>query len=199
VQGKPRLFFIALAGLACGLYSGCHSGPIFTDDAAYRSIERDADRNSAELAVTGADIAAGVERIEGRAERVKSELDSLGAAIGGSGLTDPEKGALLRQVAIAQEENAALRGEVGRLREDTVRLNARLTEQREISAVLSGEHDRLEAVAAAVQIELGNTKEELAKVKGQRNLYLAILIAVCVGVLGYIAFRALQFLRIIPV
>jgi hypothetical protein len=195
VQGKSRLFFIALTGLACGLYLGCHSGPVFTDDAAYRAIERDADRNSAELAVTGADIAAGVERIEGRAERVKSELDSLGVAIGGSGLTDPEKGALLRQVAAAQKETAALRCEVSSLREDAGHLNSQLAEEREIAAALSAEHDKREAAWAAVKAELEGTKEKLAKTKGQRNLCLAVLIAICAGALGCIAVR-LFFVRL---
>ncbi|MDR2797275.1 MAG: hypothetical protein LBB80_02935 [Treponema sp.] len=52
---------------------------------------------------------------------------------------------------------------------------------------------------AAVKAELEGTKEELAKVKKQRNLYLATLIAVCIGVFDYIAFRVLRFFRIIPV
>jgi predicted nucleic acid-binding Zn-ribbon protein len=198
VQRKPHLLFIAFTWLVCGLYLGCHSGPVFTDDTAYRAIEREADRNSAELAVTGADIAAGVERIDGRAERVESELDSLGAAILDSGLEDAEKSTLLRQVATAQREAGALRDEVGILREDAGRLNNQLAEQREISAALSAEHNKREAAAAAVRTELEGTKEELAKVKGQRNVYLVFLIAVCIGILGYIAFKVCRFLKIIP-
>jgi chromosome segregation ATPase len=199
VQGKPCLFFVAFAWLTCSLSLGCHSGPAFTDDTAYRTIERDAQRVETELAITGTDIAAGVERIDSRAERVKSELDSLGAAIGGSDLGDAEKSALLRQVAVAQEETAALRGEADTLRTDTMRLNEQLVEQRQINAALSAEHNRREAAAAAVRIELADTKEELAGAKGQRNLYLAILIAICIGVLAYIAFRVLRLFRVIPV
>jgi regulator of replication initiation timing len=199
VQGKSRLFFIALAWLACCLYMGCHSGPSFTDDAAYRAIEREADRNSAELAITGADIAAGVERVDSRAERVASELDSLGAAIGGSGLDDAEKSALLRQVAAAQEEAATLRCEAGRLREDTGHLNEQLAEQREIRAALSEEHDKREAVAAVVKEDLTVAKEKLAKVSGQWNLAVAIAAALALAIIGYIVIRVLRFLRVIPV
>jgi hypothetical protein len=126
-------------------------------------------------------------------------MDSLGAAIGGSSLGDVEKSALLRQAAVAQEEAVALRGEVGILREDAGRLNAQLVEQREISAALSAEHNKREAAASTVRIELEATKEELAEVKGRRNLYLAILIAAGIAVLGYAAFRVLRFLRVIPV
>ena len=199
MRSKQKIFFIPVAYLVALFCVGCHTGPSFRDDSAYRAIEREADRNSAELAVTGAGIAAGVERVDSHAERVESELDSLGVAIGGSSLGDVEKSALLRRVAVAQEEAAALRGEVGILREDTGRLNAQLAEQREISAALSAEHDKREAAASAVRIELEATKEELAEVKGRRNLYLVILIAVCTGILGYAAFRVLRFLRVIQV
>ena len=199
MQRKPRLFFIVLAWLACGLLAGCHSGPVFTDDAAYRAIERKADRNSASLAVTGTGIAAGAERIDGHAERVEVELDTLEAAIRDSGLADTEKEPLLYRVAVVQEENTALRGEVGILREDAGRLNAQLAEQRKIDAALSEEHDKRETAAAVVQIELEGTKEELAAAKGRCNLYLVILIAVGIAVLGYAAFRVLRFLRGIPV
>ena len=199
MQRKPGLFFIALTWLACGLYLGCHSGPVFTDDATYRAIEREADRNSAELAVTGAGIAAGIEQVDAHAEQVQTSLENLTTMIDNSGLEDAEKSALLRQAAVAQGETAALRGEVGILREDAGRLNAQLAEQREISVALSVEHDKREAAAATVQTELEGTKEKLAKVKGRRNLYLAILIAVGIAVLGYAAFRVLRFLRVIPV
>jgi predicted nucleic acid-binding Zn-ribbon protein len=178
---------------------GCHSGPSYRDDTDYRAIEREADRSNIELAITGADLASGVERIDNHAEKVKSELDNLGAAIIDSGLEDAEKRALLHQVATAQEETRDLRGEVDMLRKDTGRLNDQLAEQRGINAALSAEHDKREAAGAAVKEELEGKKEELAKVKGQRNLYLAILIAVIIGVLSIIALRVLRFLRIIPV
>jgi chromosome segregation ATPase len=118
-------------------------------------------------------------------------LDSLGAAILDSGLGAAEKSPLLYQVAAAQEETAAMRGEADRLREDAGRLNNQLAEQRELNAALSAEHDRREAAGAEVKVELEDTKKKLAKVKGQRNLYLALLIVVCLGILGYIAFRLL--------
>jgi chromosome segregation ATPase len=199
VQRKPGLFFVAVVFLGTGLYMGCHTGPAFYDDSSYRAIEREADRNSAELAITGADIAVRAERIDNHAERVKSELDSLGAVIGGSGLTDPEKGALLRQVAVAQNENAALQGEVGTLREDAGRLNAQLAEEREIRAALSDEHDRREAAVAEVKEDLAVAKEKLAKVSGQRNLAMAIAAALALAVIGYIVIRVLRFFRVIPV
>jgi hypothetical protein len=192
VQRKPGLFFVTVIFLSSAFYLGCHTGPSYREDSEYRAIERKADRNSIDLALTGSDIAAGVERIDGQTARVKSELDGIGAAILDSSLGDMEKGALLRQVAAAQKETAALRCEVTTLRKDAGRLNDQLVEQREINAALSAEHDRREAASAEV-------KAELAKVKGQRNLYLVILIAVCLGILGCIAFRVLRFLRIIPI
>jgi chromosome segregation ATPase len=172
---------------------------LYREDSGYRAIEREADRNSSDLAVTGSAIAAGVERLDEQTGRVKSELDSLEVAIGGSGLETPEKETLLQYVAAAQGETAALSREVTALREDAGRLNEQLAEEREINAALSEEHDRREAAGAAREKELEGTKGKLAKVKGQRNLYLAILIAVCIGILAYIAFRVLRFFRIIPV
>jgi hypothetical protein len=182
-----------LAGYLVVLFCvGCHTGPSFRDDTAYRAIERESDRNSAGLAVTGAGIAAGVERVDGHAERVQTSLENLTTMIDNSGLEDAEKSALLRQAVVAQEEAAALRGEVGILREDTGRLNAQLAEQREISAALSAEHDKQEAAASAVRIELEATKEELAEVKGQRNTFLAILITAGVVVVLFIVFKVLR-------
>jgi predicted nucleic acid-binding Zn-ribbon protein len=192
-------FFLIVIFLSAGLYLGCHSGPAFTDDSAYRAIEREADRNSAELAVTGTDIASGVERIDSHAERVESGLDSLGTVILDSGLGDAEKSALLRQVAAAQREAGALRDEVGILREDAGRLNNQLAEQREISSALSVEHDKREAAAAAVRGELADTREKLVKVSGQRSLAVVIAAALALAIIGYIVIRVLRFLRIIPV
>jgi hypothetical protein len=149
VQRKSGLFFVAVVFLGAGLYMGCHSGPSYREDSGCRAIEREADRNSADLVITGANIAAGVERIDSRAERVKSGPDGIGAAILDSGLGDVEKSAPLCQVAVAQEEAAAMRCEAGRLSEDTGRLNEQLAEEREIRAALSEEHDRREAASAA--------------------------------------------------
>ncbi|MDR1410641.1 MAG: hypothetical protein LBI91_00380, partial [Spirochaetaceae bacterium] len=78
-------------------------------------------------------------------------------------------------------------------------LNARLERQREIGAALSEEHDRREAEAAALGAELAATREKLAKTAGQRNLFLVILIALGLAAAGYAVFRALRFLRVIPV
>jgi chromosome segregation ATPase len=187
------------AGLAAVLCLGCHSGPVFTDGSAYRAIEREAEQNNASLAVTGANIAAVVDRIDSRAERVELELDNLEASIRDSGLTDTEKGTLLDLVAVVQEENTALRNEAAILREDAGRLNALLAEHREISAALSEEHDRMEAAALAVQIELGDTKEDLAKAKGQRNALQAILITAGIVIVLLIIFKALRTIKIIPI
>jgi chromosome segregation ATPase len=173
------------------LVAGCQSKPIFIDDSIYRSIEGEAKRTESELAITGADIADGIKRIDHHAAQVSAELDSLEVAISGSGLDDAEKEIILHQVAIVQQEGETLRDQVGILRQDAGRLNDQLAEQRTINAALSAEHDRREAAGAAVKADLEGTKEELAKVKGQRNLYLTILIAVCLGILGYIVFRVL--------
>ena len=201
MQRKSGLFFTTAIFLGFGLYMGCHSGPPHqtASDAGYRAIERDADRNSADLAVTGANIAAGVERIDSHAGRVASELDSLGAAISGSSLGDMEKSALLRQVAVAREEAAALRSEADILRRDTGRLNTQLAEQREISVALSAEHDKREVAAAAVRIELEGTKEELAKAEGQRNAFRAILITAGVVAALFMVFKALRAIKIVPI
>ena len=187
------------AGLAAVLCLGCHSGPAFTDDAAYRAIGREADRNSASLALTGASIAAVVERVDGHAERVQAELGGLGVAIEGSGLAEAEQNSLLRRVAAAQAEAAALRAETGALRGDVGRLNTLLAKQREISAALSEEHDRREAAAVAVQVELDETKQELAKAKGQRNTFQAILITAGIVIVLLVIFKALRTIKIIPI
>jgi chromosome segregation ATPase len=199
VQGKQNLFNYFFVFFVALFFLGCRSGPSISDDSAYRAIERDADRNSADLAITGANIAARAERIDTQAERVAAELDSLGAAISGSTLGDPEKGALLGRVAAAQDEAAALHGEAGRLREDAGRLSAQLAEQRNINAALSEEHDRREAASAEVKEDLAVTKEKLAKVSGQRNLAVAIATALALAIIGYIVIRVLRFLRVIPV
>jgi hypothetical protein len=157
--------------------AGCQSRPLFRADAVYRSIEREANQTETELAITGADIAGGAERLEHQATRVISGLDSLGVAIGGSCLEDGEKEALLHQVAVVQQEAETLREQVGVLRKDAGRLNEHLAEQREINATLSVEHDNREVAGAVVEAELESMKEELVKVKGQRNLCLTLLIA----------------------
>ena len=178
---------------------GCRSGPVRLDDAAYRAIEREADRNLSALAVTGADITAGVERIDDLAARVQSELNGLETAVGESTLSQGEKSALLRHASVAREEAGALLHEAGVLRKNAELLNGQLTEQRGINAALSVEHDKREAAGAAIRIELESTKEKLAKVKGQRNVCAVMLIAVSLAAIGYIAFRVLRFLRVIPV
>jgi hypothetical protein len=165
---------------------------VYTDDSAYRAIERNAERNRADLAVTGADLAAGAERVADYSARVVEELDSLGAAIAGSGLGEQKKGAILHQVAMAQEEAAALQYEVDALRRDAGRLNSQLAEQRGIGATLSAEHDRREAAAAADSEELAATREKLVKVSGQRNLAVVIVIAMVLAILGAIALRVFR-------
>jgi hypothetical protein len=187
VQRKLRLFFYSVCWFIVSLCLGCRSGPAYVNGSAYRSIERDADRNSADLAITGAGIAARAERIDTQAERVAAELDGLGAAISRSTLGDPEKGALLRQVATAQDEAAALRGEAGRLREDARQLNAQLEGQRTISAALAAEHDRLAAEAAA---------QEAKRHKAAARLRLAITIILIVTIIGYVTLREFRLLRV---
>jgi hypothetical protein len=178
---------------------GCAAGPSYRGDESYRAIERKADRNSAELAVTGAAIAAGAERIEGHAERVVSELDGLEAAIGGSSLGDAEKGPLLLRADAAQAEAAALAVEAAALRKNAALLNGQLAEERKIRAALSQEHDRREAATAEAKENLAVAKEKLAKVSGQRNLAVLIAAALALAIIGHIVIRALRFLRIIPV
>jgi chromosome segregation ATPase len=170
---------------------GCAAGPSYRGDTEYRAIEREANRNSAELAVTGAAIAADTERIAGHAARVVSELDGLEAAIGGSSLAEAEKEPLLLRAEATQAEAAALAVEAAALRKDAALLNDQLAKEREINAALSAEHDRREAAVAAVQEELEGVKGQLATVKQQRNLCFALLLAA----LGWVVFR---LLRVVP-
>jgi chromosome segregation ATPase len=193
------LFFAAVIIFNFGLYMGCHSGPSFHDDTAYRAIEREADRNSVELAITGADIAAEVERIDRQADRITGELAGIGTAIGNSGLADTEKGDLLRRVSAAQNEAGILRGQVETLQGDVDRLNLQLVRQRDIEAALSEEHGRREVAGAEVKEDLAATKEKLAKVSGQRNLAVAIAAALALAIIGVVVIRVLRFFRIIPV
>jgi hypothetical protein len=198
VQEKQRVVFCYFAcWLACGLCMGCHSGPVYTGDSAYRTIERESDRNSVELAITGADIAAGVDRIGGHADRIAGELSGVEMAIGGSSLGEAEKSVLLHQVSVAQAEAGALVEQVAGTRADVEQLNVQLARQREINAALSEEHDKREAVSTEVKEDLAATKEKLAEVSGQRNL--AVVIAAALVIFGAVAIRVLRFLRFIPV
>jgi hypothetical protein len=198
-QGKQTLLPCLACWLVCGLVAGCHSWPAFTDDAVYRGIEREADRNSTDLAVTGAAIAADTDRIEGHAVRVVSELDGLEAAIDGSSLGDAEKGPLLLRAAMAQAEAAAMADDAAALRKDAALLNGQLAEEREINTALSQEHDRREAAAAEIKEDLAVAREKLAKVSGQRNLAVVIAAVLALAIIGHIVIRVLRFLRVIPV
>jgi Skp family chaperone for outer membrane proteins len=97
------------------------------------------------------------------------------------------------------EEGAALAGQAAATMADAGLLASQLGRQREISAALSAEHDRRDAEAAALEAELADTRERLAKTAGQRNLFLAVIIALGLAVAGYAAIRVLRFLRVIPV
>jgi hypothetical protein len=189
VQRKLDLLFVAVIFLAALLSLGCRGGPSFADDRTYRAIEREADRNSAGLAVTAADITAGVERIDDRAERVQLELDNLETAVRDSALADTEKESLLPRIAAAQKENAALRGEVDRLRGDSVRLTALLEEEREIRAALSEEHGRREAAAAERETALAEMTLEAERHKAAARLRLIIIILLAAVIIGPAIFR----------
>jgi chromosome segregation ATPase len=193
------LFFAVVIILYLGLSMGCLSGPSFNDDSGYRAIEREADRNSVALAVTGADIAARVERIDRQENRVRSALDSLEDTLEGADIAAPEKDTLYQRLTAVRAEDEALSGEIQWLREDTGRLNEQLAEQREINAAMAEEHDRREAAGAAVKEELAATKEKLMKVSGQRNLAVMIAAVLALAVIGYTVIRVLRFLRVIPV
>jgi hypothetical protein len=197
VQRKSALFFV-ITFLGLLLIMGCRSGPVYTADAEYRDIERESQQAGTALAITGAEIALGVDQIDQRAARVAEGLAGIEAAISGSSLADEEKGSLLRQVTIAQGEAGLLSNQVTVLHSDAERLNAQLARQRVLEAVLSEEHGRREAAAAGVQSELEETRLKLEKTAGQRNLYLVIMIILAVGILGFIAVKVLRFLRVIP-
>jgi chromosome segregation ATPase len=195
VQQKLRVIALALVVFNSGLYMGCHSGPGRYDSAAYSAIEREADRNISALVQTGADLAAAAGRIDGRAERVQSELHNLEAAIGESALPQEEKSALVLHTSRAREETALLLHEASILRRDTRRLNEQMAEQERINTSLIAEHDKWEAAAAAVQTELENTKKKLASVKGQRDrclLILTVLAAAILCIAGFKLYRAVK-------
>ncbi|MDR0586031.1 MAG: hypothetical protein LBG26_02205 [Treponema sp.] len=188
------------AGCLVALFCvGCHTGPSFHDDSEYRSVERDAKQAGTEIAITGTAIAADVDLVDEQAGRIVKELAGVETAISGSGLGEVEKSALLRQVSVAQAEAGVLAEQAAVTRVDVERLNVQLARQREINAALSGEHDKREAAGAEVKEELTETKEKLAKAGGQRNLFLAIMIALALAIVGFIVIRVLRFLRIIPV
>jgi chromosome segregation ATPase len=168
---------------------------VYSDASTYRGIERERQRGDAALAVTGADIAARVERIDGQAAMIGTALDSLEEGLGGADLTAPEKDALYRQVAAVRAGDEALSGEIQGLREAAGRLNEQLAEQREVNAAMAEEHDRREAAGAAVKVELAASRERLAQVSGQRNLAMAVAAVLGLAVIGYIAIRVL---RVIP-
>jgi chromosome segregation ATPase len=187
---ENRIWAVTLIGtwFTC-LCWGCHTGPSYQEDSGYRVIERDVQRTGTELALTGADIAAGVKNAGNQAEQVQETLKGIEVAIKETSMADTEKKDLLRQVFQAQGEALTLNDRLDEVTEDVERLNSLLAEQRQLNETLSTEYDKRESTEATV-------KAELAKVRGQRNLYLAMLIAVCLGVLGYIAFR---ILRVLPV
>jgi chromosome segregation ATPase len=199
VQRKQGLFFYSVCWLACGLYMGCHSGPVYTDDSAYRAIERESQRRDTELAVTGSNIAAGVDQIDRQAGRIVEELSDVETAISGSSLGEAEKNALLRQVSVAQAEAGELTEQVTSTRADVEQLNVQLAQQREINTELSAEHNRREAAAAVIMGELVDTREKLVRVSGQRNVAMVITVALALAIIGFIVIRVLRFLRIIPV
>jgi hypothetical protein len=79
-------------------------------------------------------------------------------------------------------------------------LNRLLAQEREMTRRLGDifnkrEEDWRKALSER-EMENAALKVDNQGIKGQRNLYLVILIAVCFGIVGYIAFRVL---RIIPV
>jgi hypothetical protein len=86
---------------------------------------------------------------------------------------------------------------------ETEKLNRQLAGEREITRRQGERFDEREAAwqraAAEREAENAALQVENKKIAGQRNLYLAILIAVCLMALGYIAFRVMRVLRIIPI
>jgi hypothetical protein len=174
---------------------GCHSGPVFADDSTYRTIEREADRAGTELAMTGAKIITLAVDISDRAAGIDAGLASLGQAIE-AGDDGP---ALLDKLAAARREVLELTGEAAALQETAVRLDAQLAEQRLLSAALSAEHDRREVEAAGIAGELAGARLEEEKWRRKASIRMVVVVALVVAIAGYIAFRVLRFLRIIPV
>jgi chromosome segregation ATPase len=174
---------------------GCHSGPVFAGDTAYRAIEREADRAGTELAMTGAEIVTLAGNISDRADRIDAGLANLGQAIEAG----DDKAALLDKVAATDGEVLKLTEEAAVLQETAARLDAQLAEQRLLSAALSAEHDRREHEAAGIAGELAGARLQEEMWRRKAAVRLAVIVALAAAIAGYIAFQVLRFLRIIPV
>jgi hypothetical protein len=171
---------------------GCQSSGAITDDSAYRSVERQANQNITDIAVTGERIVADTERIEKHADTVQSAIDGIQKAITTAVIPAAEKRILLNHTTSAQDATEALIRETDVLRKDVEKLNNQLTEQREINTALAEAHDEREATMAR---ELDTTRKALVREKAKSTRYLVILIVVFASIMG--AF-VLKYRGIIP-
>jgi hypothetical protein len=184
---KGRALLVALAALWMGACTTLRpAAPPIPDASEYRKTQAEIHHQQAELAITGERI------VDGSWDIIKG-IKSLEMF-----LETPEydRGQIITQVrdlrslaedhqAEAEKLNRQLAGE-----RETIRLQGELFDERE--AAWQRSVSEREAENAALRVEN-------KKFAGQRNLYLAILIAVGLGVLGYIAFRVMRVLRIIPI
>jgi chromosome segregation ATPase len=184
---KGRALLAALAALWMGACTTLRpAAPPIPDASEYREVRAEINQQQTELAVTG-------ERIEEGSRTLLEGLEALETALADPNY-DQEKAAVqVKELRSTAEEHQA----------ETERINRLLAEERETTRRQGEIFDRREeAWQQAVsdrEAENAALRVENKKFAGQRNLYLAILIAVCLGVLGCIAFRVMRVLRIIPV
>jgi peptidoglycan hydrolase CwlO-like protein len=145
--------------------------------------------------MTGAEIITRAGGISDRAAKIDAGLANLGQAIEAG----DDRPALLDKQAAARGEVLELTGEAAALQETAARLNAQIEERRLLSAALSAEHDRREMEAAGIAGELSDARLEEERWRRKAAVRLAVVVVLAAAIAGYIAFRVLRFLRIIPV
>jgi hypothetical protein len=185
---------VLLAAMAALWMSGCTTlrpvMPPVPEALEYRQARAEIQHRQAELAVTGERAAEGSRSIAEGIARLEESVASASPDFG-----EAEREDWLRQI---RELRPAARDHQA----ETEKLNRQLAGERETTRRQGEIFDEREAAwqRAASEREAENAalRVENKKIAGQRNLYLAILIAVCLGVLGYTALRVLRFLRIIP-
>jgi hypothetical protein len=184
---KGRALLVALASLWMGACTTLRpAAPTIPDASEYRKTQAEIHHQQAELAITGGKIE------EGSWDIIKG-IDSLEMF-----LVEPnyDREQIINQV---RELRSLAEGHQA----EAEKLNHQLAGERETTCLQGELFDEREAAwqrsVSEREAENAALRVENKKIAGQRNLYLAILIAVCLMALGYIAFRVMRVLRVIPI
>ncbi|MDR2078972.1 MAG: hypothetical protein LBP74_04530 [Treponema sp.] len=184
------LFFVLAAIMGC-TSTRASVPPPSPIAAEYRETQAEVQQQQAELAITGT-------KIEAESRAIAGDIAKLEASIAAA---PPDFGEAERLAWLSQAQ--ALRERAEGHQAEAEKLNRQLAEEREINGRMTRQFNEYEVVQLEAlterDTEISALKIENKAVKGQRNLYLAMFIALCLGVLGYIAFRVFRFLRIIPI